>query len=208
MHAGGSEMGAHDSRNDPGAALAYVVEPAPGKHTVAMDFMYNAMSLSDVCSWAPPAVSHPKKDDLVPTDEMAWKGIANACYSMLMDGAGWCYYGEMMGVHTLKPVEYLNAASGWDRTGDDYFEIGRRIQTMRQMFNIKHGIDPVSIRLPKRALGYPPLTAGPLKGVQIVDADRQKQLYWKHIGWDEMTGVPLDETVKALGIDELLGLEV
>lgn len=208
MHAGGAEMGAHDSRNDPGAALAYVVEPAPGKHTVGMDFMYNAMSLCDVCSWAPPAVVHPKKDDLVASDEMAWKSIANACYSMLMDGAGWCYYGEMMGVHSLKPVEYLNAASGWDRDGDDYFEIGRRIQTMRQMFNIKHGIDPVSIKLPKRALGFPPLKKGPLKGVQLTESEKQKQLYWKHIGWDENTGVPLDETVQALGIDKLLGLEV
>ncbi len=208
MHVGGSEPAAHDSRNDPGLALAYSVEPAPGKHTVAMDLMYNAMSLCDVCSWAPPVKVHPKTEDALPTEEMAMRSVANACYTMLVDGAGWCYYGEMMGVHTLKPIDYLNAASGWNRDGDDYFEIGKRIQTMRQMFNLKQGIDPVKVTLPKRMLGYPPLKAGPLKSVQLEHADEQRQMYWKCFGWDEKTAVPLESTIDKLGINKLLEMEV
>ena len=124
---------------------------------------------------------------------------------MLTDGAGGCYYAEMMGTRTWKLIEYLNAASGWDYDGDHYMEIGERIQTLRQLFNIKHGIEPKSINLPKRMLGFPPLDNGPLKGVKL-STEEQVALHWKVFGWNEKTGHPLQETVDRLGIPELLEL--
>ena len=208
MHVGGGEPAEHDSRCDAGLSLVYSVEPAPAKHTVCMDLMYNAMAAHEVCSWAPVPVSHPKKDDILPKEEQIMKMIAGTCYTMLIDGAGYCYYGELMGSQFLKTVEALNAASGWDRTGDDYMEIGKRIQTMRQMFNIKQGIDPTEIKVPKRMLGYPPLKEGPLKGAQMSYSEEQRHMYWKNFGWDENTAIPLEETVKQLGINTLVEMEV
>ncbi len=208
MHVGGAEPPAHDSRNDPMLALNYAVEPAPGKHTVAMGLQYACMSLCDVCSWAPPVKIHPKSQELLPLEDVAMANMANVCYTMLGDSAGSCYYGLFMGVHTYKLVEYLNAAGGVKRTGDEYMEIGKRVQTMRQMFNVKQGVDLTKVRLPKRMLGYPPLTAGINKGVQINHAEEQIHMHWKSFGWDENTGIPTEETVKALGIDELLDMEV
>mgnify|MGYP001764599446 CR=1 FL=1 len=111
---GGQEPGMHDSRNDPQLAVHFVAEPAPGKHTIGMGLQYGAMSLCDICSWAPPAKVHRKAEDLIPNDTLAWIAKANACYSMLVDGAGGCYYAEMMGVHMWRLVDYLNAAAGWD----------------------------------------------------------------------------------------------
>ena len=206
MHVGGQEPGMHDARNDPQLAIHYAAEPAPGKHTIGMSIQYGAMSLWDICSWAPKATLHGKSKDLVPTEKMAMISKANACYSMLTDGAGGCYYGEMMGVHHWKLIEYLNAAAGWDYDGDHYMEIGERIQNLRQMFNIKQGIEPKDIRLPKRMLGYPPLENGPLKGVQIKDEEQQISMHWKAFGWDENTGYPLQKTIDRLGIPELLEL--
>ena len=81
-------------------------------------------------------------------------------------------------------------------------EIGERIQTLRQMFNVKQGIDPASVKLPKRMLGEPPLPAGPLKGVRLKNRE-QVSAHWRAFGWDEKTGVPLRETVERLGIDRL-----
>jgi len=208
MQVGGSELPAHDSKNDGHLVTHYAAEPAPGKHTVAMDLMYNAMSLCDICSWAPPAKLRNKKENLEPTETVALATAANACYTMMMDGAGGCYYGEMMGVHTFKLIEYLNAAAGWGRSGDDYMEIGKRVQTMRQLFNVKQGIDPASVKLPGRALGYPSLRSGPLKGVKAPYAKEQVSLHWKVMGWDGETGVPAPETVEALGINALLEMEV
>lgn len=206
MHIGGQEPGMHDSRNDPQLAVHFAAEPAPGKHTIGMALQYGAMSLADICSWAPPAKIHSKAEDLIPNDTIAWISVANACYSMLVDGAGGCYYAEMMGVHMWKLIEYLNAATGWELNGDQYMEIGKRIQTIRQLFNIKHGVMPASFMLPERMEGRPPLKNGPLKGVQLRNKE-QISLHWKAFGWDETTGVPLPETVKALGIAELLEAE-
>ncbi|MGX8692817.1 MAG: aldehyde ferredoxin oxidoreductase family protein [Clostridia bacterium] len=203
MHIGGQEPGMHDARNDPQLGIHFVAEPAPGKHTVGMGIEYGAMSLCDICSWAPPATLHAKSRDLEDTETLALVSKANACCTMLVDGAGGCYYGQMMGVHMWKLVDYLNAAEGWALSGDQYMEIGERIQTLRQLFNVKQGVDPASFRLPKRMLGEPPLPAGPLKGVTLSKHREQVSAHWKAFGWDEKTGVPLPETVARLGIDKL-----
>ena len=207
MHIGGAEAPAHDSRNDPMLALNYAAEPAPGKHTVAMSLQYACMSLCDICSWAPKVKVHPKSRDFLPREDVITANIANICYSMLADCAGSCFYGEMMGVHTYKLVEYLNAATGKSVSGDGYMEIGKRVQTMRQMFNIKQGIDPDKIRLPKRMLGYPPLEGGANRGVQLKYSEEQLHLHRKCFGWDERSGVPTGETVTALGIDRLMEIQ-
>ena len=202
MHIGGQEPGMHDARNDPQLGIHFAAEPAPGKHTVGMGIEYGAMSLCDICSWAPPAAPHPKSRDLEDTETMALVSKANACYTMLVDGAGGCYYGQIMGVHMWKLVDYLNAAEGWAYDGDHYMEIGERIQTLRQLFNIKHGVDPASVTLPKRMRGEPPLPNGPLKGVTL-RSSAQVSSHWNAFGWDRDTGVPLPETVSRLGIDRL-----
>jgi aldehyde:ferredoxin oxidoreductase len=203
MHVGGQEPGMHDTRNDPQLGIHMVAEPAPGKHTIGMSVQYGAMSLCDICSWAPPATLHPKSDDIEPTEKLALISKANACYSMLFDGFGGCYYAEMMGVHMYKAIEYINAAAGWHYDGDHYMEIGARIQTIRQMFNVKHGYEPADVKLPKRMQGMPPLKTGPLKGVTLKN-DEQVAMHWKAFGWDEKTGHPLPEMIEALGINKLM----
>ena len=208
MHIGGQEPGMHDARNDPQLGVHFVAEPAPGKHTVGMGIEYGAMSLCDICSWAPPATMHGKDKDLEDSERMAYITKANACYTMLVDGAGGCYYGQMMGVHMWKLVDYLNAAEGWDYDGDHYMEIGERIQTLRQLFNVRQGVDPASFKLPKRMLGEPPLPSGPLKGVTLSQHREQVSSHWRAFGWDDQTGVPLPETVRRLGIDKLTEVEI
>ena len=208
MHIGGQEPPAHDSRNDPMLALNYAAEPAPGKHTVAMTQQYAAMAVHRICTWAPRVRLHSKKRDRLPLEEVAMANVANVCYTMLTDSAGACYYGEMMGTDTYRLVEYLDAGTGIHRSGDEYMAIGKRVQTMRQLFNVKQGLDLTKIRLPKRMLGYPALTGGPNKGVQLAKAEEQIRLHWKSFGWDEATGIPTEETVKALGIPALMELEV
>ena len=108
----------------------------------------------------------------------------------------------ILGVNHWKLFEWLNIANGWNRTPDEYMEIGKRIQTLRQMFNIKHGVDPKSFRISKRMAGEPPLTEGPLKG-KTVPIEEMMQFHWKAYGWDEKTGIPTPQTVSALKLDQL-----
>jgi aldehyde:ferredoxin oxidoreductase len=206
MHVGGMEPGMHDPKVDPQLGVHYVADPTPGRHTIGTTMMYNMLGLEDICSWAPAPKMHPKSEDILPSMEHGLASMANACYTQIVDGAGGCYFAEMMGVHIFRLLEYLNAAAGWNLSGDEYMEIGKRIQTMRQMFNFRQGLRPSDWHLPARIEGRPPATEGMIKGITLRNAENVRY-HWKAFGWDETSGEPLHDTVDALGIPELLSME-
>ena len=130
----------------------------------------------------------------------ALKMAAGALLKMVFDGAGYCMIGAHMGIDRLKMFESLNAATGWNKTPDEYMEMGRTIMTLRQKFNLHHGYDPAAVSLPPMITGHPPLTSGPLKGKHF-DAQAMRRLYWQSIGWDPDSGRPLDEKPVKVGAD-------
>jgi aldehyde:ferredoxin oxidoreductase len=203
IHAGGQEPGMHDSRYDPMKGVHYSVDPTPGRHTIGSAQYYNMIRLWEKVSWAPAVKRYPKDEEYVASDQEALKSVASACYKQVTDGAGGCLFAMIMGVQHWQAFEWLNAATGWDKTPDEYMEIGKRMQTLRQLFNIKHGIDPISFKMHPRMTGDPPLSAGPLKGRQV-PIHAMMKLHWKHFGWDENTGIPLPETVQNLQLERIL----
>ena len=205
MHVGGMEPGMHDPRVDPQLGVHYVADPTPGRHTIGTTLMYSMLGLEDICSWAPPPKLHPKAEDILPTMDHGLASMANACYTQVVDSAGGCYFAEMLGVHIFRLIDLLNAAAGWVLSGDEYMEIGKRIQTMRQMFNIRQGLRPSDWHLPSRIEGTPPATEGMIKGITL-RTDENVRYHWKAFGWDDKTGEPLPQTVNALGIPHLLSL--
>lgn len=205
MHVGGMEPGMHDPKVDPQLGVHFVADPTPGRHTIGTTLMYSMLGLEDICTWAPAPKLHPKKEDILPTAEHGLASMANACYTQITDGAGGCYFGEMLGVHLWRLVDYLNAAAGWTLTGDQYMEIGKRIQTMRQLFNVRQGLKPADWHLPERIEGKSPATEGVIKGITL-RTDENVRYHWKAFGWDETTGEPLAATVTALGIPDLLAV--
>ncbi len=203
VHAGGQEPGMHDSRMDPQLGVHYSADPTPGRHTIGSAQYYDTMRLWEKVSWAPRSGVHEKAGEYVPSESAALKTVASSCYKELTDGAGGCFFAMVMGVNHWKLFEWLNAATGWVKTPDEYMEIGKRVQTLRQMFNIKHGVDPRQMIMHKRMSGEPPLKAGPLKGKSVL-IDEMVRLHWKAYGWDEHSGVPTDETLLALGLAPLM----
>jgi aldehyde:ferredoxin oxidoreductase len=99
-------------------------------------------------------------------------------------------------------VDYLNAATGWDLSADEYFKTGRRIQALRKAFNIREGLKPGDTKLHQRGLGKPPQTIGPLKG-KSVDIESLEAIYYRILGFDTATGGPTPQTLQELEIDEL-----
>ena len=99
--------------------------------------------------------------------------------------------------------EWLNAATGWGLTPDEYMFIGRRVFTMRHLFNIKQGLDPWFSRPHGRMVGEPPLKVGKNAG-KTVPIDAMMKMTWKNAGFDYETGIPLEETVEMLGLNRLL----
>lgn len=86
-------------------------------------------------------------------------------------------------------------------------EIGKRMQTLRQMFNIREGIEPVSYKMHDRIAGMPPLKEGPIAG-KTVPIEQMMREHWRVFGWSSETGVPTSETIVNLGLDKLIGEQV
>ncbi len=199
MHAGGQELGMHDPRFDPLLGLHFSADPTPGRHTIGCGQYYQMTRLWEEVSWAPPVTGHNKDEEYRSSDREALKGVAGACYKQVVDGSGGCLFAAISGIQHWPLFKWLNAAAGWQKSADQYMEIGKRIQTLRQQFNIREGAEPASFQMPDRLAGMPPLKSGPLKGKSLPIGAMMK-LYWKHFGWDENNGRPLAATLEKLGL--------
>lgn len=200
MHAGGQEPGMHDPRFDPQFGVHYSADPTPGRHTIGSGQYYIIAHLWEKVSWAPRVTRYAKKDEFVASDNEALKAVALACYKQIVDGSGGCLFAALSGIQHWPIFQWLNAATGWEKTADDYMEIGRRIQTLRQIFNVREGLDPSDSLIPSRIAGTPPLGEGPLKG-KTFPLEAMVKNYWKHFGWDKESGKPLEEAVRELTIE-------
>jgi aldehyde:ferredoxin oxidoreductase len=126
--------------------------------------------------------------------------VASA-YKSVVDGAGGCLMPMSVGVNHYKIIEMLNAATGWDLSHDEYIQIGMRIHTLKQMINIKHGIEPKAFMMHERIAQ--PLKDGPTKG-RAIPTEELVRYFWRSFGWDEETGKPTQETIEAHGLHELV----
>jgi aldehyde:ferredoxin oxidoreductase len=100
-------------------------------------------------------------------------------------------------------VDFLNAVTGWNMDIPEALQTGARIQTLRQLFNVREGIMPTAIKLPPRLVGLPPKDEGPLAGITIDIASLSRE-YWKAMGWEPETGIPTEDTIERLSLAELV----
>ena len=186
----------HDSRLDPGYAIAYQCEPTPGRHTIAS---YQDIDLRSGKKLFPKIRQMLKQAKDKESKKVALH-TATSIYAQLISCNGLC----LLGVDSMDypMVDYLNAVTGWDLSADDYFKTGRRIQALRKAFNIREGLGPGDSKLHDRGLGKPPQTVGPLKG-KSVDIDSLEATYYRFLGFDPATGGPTPQTLQELEIDKL-----
>jgi aldehyde:ferredoxin oxidoreductase len=111
-------------------------------------------------------------------------------------------FGAMMGVDRIPVFAWLNAATGWHMTPAEYMTVGKRIQTLRQLFNVRQGVDAHALFISPRAAGQPPLLRGANRKRSVPVAALARG-YWQAMGWDADTGAPLPATLAALGVDDL-----
>lgn len=201
--AGGQEPGMHDSRADPQMGVSYSADPTPGRHTIASGVYYNVMRLWKRVSWAPKVpLVYLKSREYGATEEEAMKGVAGTLYKQVADMAGGCLFAMITGVQHWDLFAFFNAATGMELSPDEYMEMGRRAQTLRQLFNLKQGIHPRDYFVSERMRGAPPLSNGPLKGKSLPLAEKVG-LHWAAMGWDGKTGVPTAATLEKLGLKDL-----
>ncbi|OGP65270.1 MAG: hypothetical protein A2170_13845 [Deltaproteobacteria bacterium RBG_13_53_10] len=101
-------------------------------------------------------------------------------------------------------LEALNAVTGWDIEKSEAVEVGRRILNQLRVFNFRHGLTR-DMEAPSDRYGSAPVD-GPLKGISIMPHwDFMRSNYYQLMGWDPASGKPLPETLRKLGLGQLIG---
>ncbi len=200
MHAGGQDLPMHDSRLDPGHGLLFGADPTPGRHTTGCFLYYEMYQVWRKVPSAPrPSAVFTKGSKYKVSPHKAAMAATCSQYTQLYNGAGLCMFGAFMGAHRIPVFEWFNAATGWTLTPEQYLALGGAIQTLRQAFNVKHGVAPQNVRAADRALGRPPQTRGPNKG-RSISYEPLRAEYWRQLGWHPETGEPLPTTLAKLGL--------
>ncbi len=190
IQSGGQELPMHDARNDPGYGLHYVVEPTPGRHTIGSYQYYEMYQLWRKVPGLPKIkkLFYPKSSKFENNAEKADWAAACSQFVALLNAAGVCIFGAMMGVHRYPVFEWLNAATGWQYSPEEYMQMGARIQSLRQAFNEREGL-PLQHSINPRATGFPPQKQGANRDAQV-DLNALVPLYWQAMGWNTQTGQP------------------
>jgi aldehyde:ferredoxin oxidoreductase len=124
-------------------------------------------------------------------------------FTEILNTASMCYFSTLC-TPPETIYEYISATTGMDFDQQTAFNTGLRIFMMRYAFNLREGIKPTDMTLTKRAVGDPPLEAGPLKGY-TVDVEKLGRNFFKEAGIDFDTGLPDKAVLERLGyLDEAI----
>lgn len=122
-----------------------------------------------------------------------------SCFYQFINACGLCVFA--CGGGPMPTADYVSAVTGWDFTMAEGLEAGRRIQTLRQVFNLREGLHPDDFRLPERISA--PAMAGQFAGKQI-DFGTLRNSFYTAMGWDTRSGWPSETTLRELGLIELV----
>ena len=198
MHVGGQEPGLHNALFLPSRGTGFVCDPTPGRHTAA------PMARID---GGPGAFGPYDELKIESYDRYTYTGkgpVSATASAYLQTGAsaGLCIM-PLMFFGNFPFVEFFNAVTGWDLDISEVLTTGARIQTLRQSFNVREGLQPADAKLPERMAGRPPQTRGPVAGVTL-DIDNLALEYRQAMGWDPQSGQPQHSNLEKLGLAALV----
>jgi len=117
------------------------------------------------------------------------------------DSLGVCRFNTRTNMVLL--AEAVSAATGWDFTPEEAKSVGLRAVNMMKAFNIRAGIT--------KEFDYPSARYGSIhvdgrwKGIGIMpNWEEMLENYYSLMEWDIETGKPLPETLKKLGLENII----
>jgi len=122
----------------------------------------------------------------------------------IADATGVCKntYNNMEVLDWEGTAELLEAATGWDFTGEEVQQIGERIVNLERLFIAREGISRRDDTLPRRFLEEPmPEGSGESTG-SVLELEPMLDEYYRVRGWDPRTGLPMREKLESLGLSE------
>jgi aldehyde:ferredoxin oxidoreductase len=97
-------------------------------------------------------------------------------------------------------AELLQAATGWNFTGEEVRLVGERIVNLERLIIAREGITREDDRLPQRFLDQQmPEGSGPSTG-STLQLDQMLDEYYRARGWDQDSGLPTRRKLEELGL--------
>jgi len=186
MHSLGQELGMHSPKYYKDMAATFAFDPTPGRHTTAsLDFF--AMGPIIKPNGLFEGLVLPKRWKR-PSDD---RNEAERIFTAIMQfthSIGLCEFAYVFQKYPL--FELIKAVVGWDLTIDEAVKTGIRIQTLRQAFTLREGIEIIKNKLPNRTTD--------------VNYLEHYKGYCEKIGWNPENGQPLKETLEDLELDYVI----
>jgi aldehyde:ferredoxin oxidoreductase len=105
--------------------------------------------------------------------------------------------------NTVIITQQIAASTGWNVTWDEIAEVGTRAVNLLRAFSIRHGYT-TDEETPSQRYASAPVD-GPFQGRSFMAVrDEMVDIYYRDMGWDPRTGKPLPETLKQLGLDNVV----
>jgi aldehyde:ferredoxin oxidoreductase len=120
----------------------------------------------------------------------------------ISDATGVCKntYNNMEVLDWEGTAALLQAATGWDLSGEDVRQIGERIVNLERLFIGREGITRRDDTLPRRFLQEPlPQGSGPSTG-SVLELAPMLDEYYRARGWDVESGLPTKQKLAELGL--------
>lgn len=194
----GQSLAYHDPRMSPALGTAMIADANPAHH---MDCQITIQLEAGASIGADPALQTQPLQPLGDFDKKGPMYAIGSKFHALFNAAGMC---ALYTVGSSVPLaELIAGVTGWDFGWEEGLRTGHRILTLRQAFNAREGLTPDRFRLPRR-IQEELLKVGPCAGVRI-DFETLRNSYFEAMGWDIRSGRPYPDTLRSLGLEELVG---
>ena len=98
-------------------------------------------------------------------------------------------------------VRAIDCVTGWGMDASELMRTGKRIVTIKRLFNLRRGLSREDDCLPELLLR--PLGDGGTEG-RVPDVEALLSGAYQEYGWDVKTGKPLPETLDGLGLGRIV----
>lgn len=189
MHVKGLELPGYDPRGMKGQGLTYAVADRGGCHVRSNTLRTELLGLPE------------------PIDRYGYKGKAAMVRNLQLAYATCdCIIACLFGAFAVTPEDFaeaVSAATGWDLPSKELRTIAERAWNMTRLFNIREGFSREGDTLPGRLFAEAS-TSGPSKGQRVERKAFEEMVeeYYVVAGWDRATGIPTEEKLKELGIED------
>lgn len=185
IHINNQAIPAHDPRFSKGFLIPYRLDPSPGRHTPFTEVM---IDLS-------------KFHKMYPSLDKKNRTLDYYCFHQTISTVGLCQFGLVIG--NFPVLEFINLVTGLDLSIEDLIAIGERTLTVKHLFNLREGINPLDYELPRRILEK--ADDGPNQDVSLIEKEGKIiNEFLIALKWDLNTTIPDNDHLKELGLEDFI----